>query len=436
MNLGRRYRVVELILLALLLAAVGWVVQLQRRHSTPGGPLAVGPGPEFGPPVRISFPSGSDSIVATGQADEFAIIHPVRDRAAPLFLAEVLRSVAELRAKRVLTGGANRGYGLDGPGPALRLTDAAGHTWTLRLGDEAPTGSLVYARVGVPSAPPLLLDRFTVRKYFLPELQTVRDPSPTALRPGPIDSVVVLVPGRELRAARINRDLWRISVPAGLEADPVALNGVVRLLRDPTILSYPSMAVPLRTLGLDPPRATWILCQGLRQDTVRVGHGTPDQQGVFIRPAYRGAPAVLSSERFPSLVGGWPGLVDRHLLGLVIDSVAVVEFPGRPISLRREHGIWRCYPGGNEMSRVPALEQDLGNLAALRWIRFPLPEEPPPRSAARLLVRLATPSVAETLVLAAPADTLGWARGTHAPRWGRVPASAWIAWSYRAARGE
>jgi hypothetical protein len=436
MNLGGRYRLVELVLLALLLATVGWVVQLQRKRPAPAGPVAVGPGPEFGPPVRISFPSGSDSIVAEGQADEFAIIHPVRDRAAPLFLAEALRSISRLRAERVLAGGASGEYGLDGSGPTLRLEDAAGHTWALRLGDEAPAGSLVYARVGAPSAPPLLLDRFTVRKYLLPELQTVRDPSPTSLRPGPIDSVVVLVPGRELRAARIDRDLWRIRVPAGLKADPVALNGVVRLLRDPTILGYPSPAVPLSTLGLDPPRAIWVLCQGLRRDTVRVGHGTPDQKGVFIRPAHRGVSAVLSSERFPSLVGGWPGLVDRHLLGLAIDSVAVVEFPGRPVSLRRERGVWRRYPGGKEMSRVPALEQDLANLAALRWTRFPLPEEPPPRSAARLLVRLGTPSAAETLILAAPADTLGWARATHAPHWGRVPASAWIAWSYRAARGE
>ncbi len=433
---ARRFRVVELLLLALLLAAVGWVVQLPRKHPTPAGRVAIGPGPEFGPPVRISFLSGSDSIVVTGALDTYAVVHPVHDRAAPLFLAEMLRSVSKLRAERVLAGGASGGYGLDGPGPALHLADAAGHTWTLRLGDEAPTGSLIYARAGAPSALPLLLDRFTVRKYFLPELRTVRDPSPTALRPGPIDSVVVLGPGRELRAARIDRDLWRIRVPAGLEADPAALNGAVRLLRDPNILDYPSPAVPLGTLGLDPPRAAWILCQGSRQDTVWVGHGTPDQQGVFIRPAHRGAPAVLSSERFPSLVGGWPVLVDRHLLRLAIDSVTVVEFPGRPVSFRREHGIWRRYPGGSTVSHVSALEQDLANLAALRWTRFPMSEEPPPRSARRLVVRFATPSAAETLVLAAPADTLGWARATHAPRWGRVPASAWIAWSYRAARGE
>lgn len=436
MILGRRFRVVEFVLAALLLAAAGWVVQLQRNRPAPPGPVAVGPGPEFGPPVRLSFPSGSDSIVVIADGDRWAVVHPVRDRAAPLFIAELLRSVSKLKAERVLAGGVSGGYGLDGPGPALRLADATGRTWTLRLGDEAPTGSLVYARVGAPSAPSLLLDRFTVRKYFLPELRTVRDPSPTALRPGPIDSLVVLVPGRELRAARIDRDLWRIRVPAGLEADPAALNGVIRLLRDPTILDYPEPAVPLHTLGLDPPRAAWILCQGSRQETVWVGHGTPDQLGVFIRPAHRLAPAVLSSERFPSLVGGWPGLVDRHLLRLAMDSVTVVEFPGRPLSFHRRQGTWRRYPGGNQIARASALEQDLTNLAALRWIRFPLPEEPPPQSAKRLFLRLATPSAAETLVLAAPADTLGWARSTHAPRWGRVPAAAWIAWSYRATRGE
>ena len=433
---ARRFRVVELGLLALLLAAVAWVVQLQRKHPTPTGPVTVGPGPEFGLPVRISFPSGSDSIVVMGQATGYAVVHPVRDRAAPLFLAETLRSIGKLSAERVLGGRTNEAYGLDGPGPALRLVDAAGHTWTLRLGNEAPTGSLVYARVEAPSAPALLLDRFTVRKYFLPELRTVRDPSPTALRPGPIDSVAVLVPGREFRAARMDRDIWRVRVPAGLDADAAALNGVVRLLRDPTILDYPSAAVPLGALGLDPPRGAWILFQGSRQDTVWLGHGTPDQQGVFIRPAHRLAPAVLSSEHFPSLVGGWPGLVDRHLLRLAVDSVTVVEFPGRSVSFRRDQSTWRRYPGGTVLPRVSALEQDLANLAGLRWSRFPLPEEPPPRNARRLIVRLATPSAAESLVLAAPVDTLGWARATRAPRWGRVPASAWIAWSYRAARGE
>jgi hypothetical protein len=279
-----------------------------------------------------------------------------------------------------------------------------------------------------------LLDRFTVRKYFYPELRTVRDPVPTALRPGPIDSVAVLVPGRELHAARISRELWRMRVPAGLEADPLVLNGVVRQLRDPSIIDYPPPSAPLRTLGLDPPRAAWVLCQGSRQDTVWVGHGAPDQQGVYILPAHREGPAVLSSEHFRSLVDGWPGLVDRRLLRLAMDSVTVVEFPGCSLSFHREQGTWRRYPGGSEMPRASALKQDLVNLAALRWTRYPLPEELPPRGAERLVVRLATPSKAETLALAAPVDTLGWARATHASRWGRVPAATWIAWSYHATR--
>ena len=421
MSRRRRTRVVELTLLAALLGAVAWVVQLQRRQPAPAGPVDVGPGPAFRSPARLSIPSGQDSVVLTNTGDDYVIVHPVRDRADPLFVAEVLRSIGTLTATRVLTGGAGGAYGLEGPGPTMRVTSAEGHTWALRLGDEEPTGSLVYARVGGPSAPPFLLDRFTVRKYFLPKLQTVRDPSPTALRPGPLDSVVVLVPGREFRAVRLDRDLWQLRVPAGLHADPAALNPAIRHLRDPNILDYPSPAVPLSTLGLDPPRAVWILCQGARQDTVRVGHGTPDQRGVFILPARRRAAAVLSSERFPSLVSGWPGLVDRHLLRLAIDSVDVVEFPGSSVSFRREQGVWRRHPAGTALERASALEQDLTNLAALRWTRYPLPEDPPPRAAARLAVRLATSAAAETLILAAPAESLGWGRATHARRWGRSP---------------
>lgn len=432
----RRFRVIEIVLLALLLCAVGWVVQLRQRKPTPAGPVAIGPGPAFGVPARISFPARHDSIVVMGQGGEWFVVHPVRDRAAPLFLAEVVRSIGTLTATRVLADGVLGTYGLEGPGPGLRVTDAAGLTWRLRLGDEEPTGSLVYARVEAPPSPPLLLDRFTVRKYFLPDLRTVRDPSPTALRPGPVDSVVVLVSGRDLRATRLDRDQWRLRLPTGVEADPGELNAAIRHLRDPNILEYPAPTVSLRALGLDPPRAVWILCQGSRQDTVWLGHGTPDQQGIYIRPAHRAAPAVLSSERIGALVGGWPGLVDRHLLRLAMDSVTVVDFPPRPVSFRREKGVWRRYPGGDSLPRNSSLEQDLANLASLRWSRFPLPEEPPPRNARRLLVRLATPAAAETLILAAPADSVGWARASLAPRWGRVPAATWIAWSYRAAQGD
>jgi hypothetical protein len=432
----RRPRAVELLLLAALLAALGWVALLRRGHPTAGGSNAIGPGPELGPPTRITFPSGHDSIVVVRTGDEYEVIHPVQDRAAPLFVAEVLHTIGGLTANRVLEGAADRTYGLEGPGPVLRLVDAAGRSWSLRLGDEAPVGSLFYARVGPPPAPTVMLDRFTARKYFLPELRTVRDPAATALRPGPIDSVMVLVPGRDLYAARIGREFWKVRAPAGLDADPATLNGVVRLLRDANILDYPPPGASLRALGLDPPRAVWVLCQGSRRDTVRIGHGTSDQKGVFVRPAHRSTPAILPSERFRSLVDGWPSLVDRRLLRLPTDSIIAVEFPGRQLSLRREKDGWRRFPGGTELQRPAGLDQDLANLAALRWVRYPLPEEPPPRGSKRLMVRLATPSVAETLLLAAPVDTVGWARATRAPRWGRVSAAAWIAWSYRAAHGE
>ncbi len=433
----RSPRVVEIFLLVVLLAAIGWVAQIRRKPPAPAGGVAVGPGSGFGPLASITFPAGRDSIVVTRMGDDdYTVIHPVRDRGAPLFLAEVIRSINSLKAERVLTAEDAGGYGLGGPGPALRLVDTAGRTWTLRLGEETPEGSLLYARLGDPSAPLLLLDRYTVRKYFQPELRTVRDPSATAMRTGPIDSVAALVPGRELHAARVGRELWRVRAPVGLDADPAALNGVVRHLRDPNITDFPPASAARADLGLDPPRASWILYQGARRDTVRVGYGTPDQRGIYILPAHRATPAVLSSEHFRRLVGGWPELVDRRLLRIAVDSVTVVEFPGRPYSFHREAGEWRRFPGGDRVLRGAALDQDLANLASLRWVRYPLPEEPPPQGAARLAVRLATPARAETLHLTAAADSLGWARATRAPRWGRVSAAAWIAWSYRAERGE
>jgi hypothetical protein len=424
----------ELLLLLLLAGAIAWVVQLRRQPPLPTGSALVGPGPGLGRPVRVVFLSSGDSVVVERTADGFAIVHPLRDRANPGFLEEVLRYVRDLKSERVLVDAAGA-YGLDGPGPGLRLADATGHSWILRLGDDVPAGSLVYARIGPSSEPPLLLDRFESRKFLQPELKTVRDPAPTDLRPGPVDSVAVLVAGRDFRAGRVERDRWLVRTPAGLRADPAPLNGVVQLLRDPTILEFPPEG-PLAALGLDPPRATWILCQGSRRDTVRIGRATPTLAGVYILPSGRTLPAVLPSDRFRELVDGWPGLADRRLLRVPIDSVDVIEFPGRAASFRREAGTWRAYPGARELARAAALQQDLVNLASLRWRRYPEAAAAPPRDLARLAVRLATPARAETLFLAAPPDSEGWARATAAPRWGRVSPAAWSAWFHHATHGE
>ena len=422
----------RLILLLLLAASAAWVIRLRFHRAASAPAAAAGYGSTLPDVARLVFRHRADSVVVERRGEELWLTRPFSDRGDPLFLAEVNRQARRLQPGRVLPDSDAASYGLDPPQAQLALEDPHGARWTLSLGDSVPVGSQVYARVSGRPGLILLIDRFTARTYFEPRIATLRDRVAAPLSAGPIDSLEVITPGGEVRARREGEMRWICRSPAGLRLDPAKVGPLIEILRSPSITGYPEPGRPLRSLGLDPPRATWLLWQGSRVDTVRVGNPTEDQVSFRILPARRSLPALLPTDRFRSFVDGWPALLDLHLLSIPPESLRAVAFLDDPRagSYEQQGSHWVRNPAGDPVTGRRALEDYLRNLTRLQWRKYPAAAMTP--AGARLRLALRTDARAETLSLAAPKDTIGWAKSTEMPRWGEVGADSWAIWRYRA----
>jgi hypothetical protein len=430
-------RIIEALLVLVLLSAIVWVVNLRRQRPKPSAPAAVNLTPGAGEPVRGSLIVGTDTLLFDARADEHWLRGPLGDRLDPMYVVELVRQAETLRPLRVLPDTAGESFGLHPPHGSVRLGFASGEEWGIEIGDEVPAGGQRYARTIRPGSSVFLLDGYAATTYFLPSLDKVRDRVAASLRTGPPDSIAVLVPGREVRARRQSKDLWRTTRPAGLSVDPARINAVVQLLRGPNIQGFVPPDSSAESLGLATPRAIWVLCQGARRESVRIGRSTADGSGVYIRPAGRPGFAILSAEQFRSLVDGWPALADRRLLSLARDSVDSITFPGLATAgYRRREGAWLRASAEKPVTRPEALRTDLANLLLLQWQQWPLTPVHPPADAERLRLVLSTPARAETLELAANRAGGAWARSSVRHMWGVIPETPWTIWSYRARHPE
>lgn len=424
-----RTSVTRAVLLLGFALAVVWATRSRRPAAETSHAAAVSAGPEFAAVHRLVFTSGGDSLVVARRGEAYWILHPFHDRADPLLVEEVRRQARSIAALRVLPDEVGPAFGLTPPRRRVAITDADGRLWSLRIGDPTPVGGQVYGALDGAGAPVVVLDEFTVGKFFAPADFTLRDPVPAPLRAGPPDSIEVRAGARSLRARRLGAERWVAREPAGLELDPLRINQVVQQLRGPNLIGFPRPPGDPIEHGLDAPRVIWILHQGDRAETVTVGRATPDGRGVYVRPSGRTLPAILGSDYFRQLVDGWPGLADRHLVRIVageIDTVSLLA-PRPGGSYRRSAEGWVRDPGA-----VPAdaamIERDVAALAALQWLRWP---DSPDRPAGPFLtLRLAGGGSAETLSLAG-GDTTGWARRGALPLWGPVSRLVWQTWEYR-----
>lgn len=419
---------VRIALLALLFAAGAWIATLKQRAKPGAESLDLGPQPRIASIQRLVQSGESDSLVVEERRGTYWVVHPIADRASDEAVAEVLRQLNGLKAQRLLPEATGSAFGLEPPRSRLRAVGSRGEQFTLALGDSAAVASAVYARVGGRIA---LIDAFTARRYFRPNLAFLRDSYPTALGPGPVDSIEVLAGEFGFAARRLSAEHWVVRHPRGLELDPLPVNRAIQYLRTPTIRDYDDRTKDLRSVGLDPPRATWILHQGGRADTVRIGRPTDDQAAVHIVPAHRRVIALLGSDFFRDFVDGWPRVAERRLMSLPVDSVQTIEFVGGGSGLARVNGVWSEVQSGNAVQDTASLGRDLRNLHALRWREYPL-RAVTPRGEQSIAIRLASVARDETLFFAVSSDTVAFARSTRRARWGLVSAFVPRAWRYRA----
>lgn len=339
---GRAQRIVQWVLLvAALVLLIVWV----RTRPRPRGEAVVG----IAPPLERGAGASVVALVFTRPAerwtlelrgDRWWIREPLRDLASARMVREFLRAMEDLEVRRRLESDSLARYGLDPPALALTLRQAGGGTRELHLGSVAPASGDAYAAWtglrGVAIIPRFIVSRFFTSDLFLWRERELLPPMAQA-----VDSVWIDAGGERLRAQRTAPEQWVFLAPRDREADALSLERTVAGFWRLSFGGFIDDTTQWGGLGLDPPRATWVLFRGGRADTVKVG-AQLDPQTIVLKTGPR-PPGRAPAELYGYLTGGVAALEARTAVAGRAADLAhlLLAGPGRARLYARRAGRWR-----------------------------------------------------------------------------------------------
>jgi len=361
-------RIFQWVLLAA--AVVLLIVWIRTRPGQRGAPV-----PAIAPPlargegavaIGLVFTRPMERWAIEPQGDRWWIREPIRDLASARMVRELLRALEELEVRRFLATDSLARYGLDPPGLTLTVREAGGITRELRLGSTAPATGDTYATWsglrGVALIPSFIVARFFSSDLFVWRERELLPPMAQA-----VDSVWIARGRERLRAERTDAEQWRFLSPRDREADALSLERTVAGFSRLSFGGFIDDPAAWGSLGLDPPRATWVLFRGGRADTVRVG-AQIDPLTIVLKTGTR-PPGRAPAEFYRYLVGGLEALEARTTVAGDAAELAhlLLAGPGRARLYARSGSRWRVaeVPPGGAQARLEA--GSLADTVGLAW---------------------------------------------------------------------
>jgi hypothetical protein len=431
---------VQLILVAAIAAVVFFLLQKPKEQTLTGPFDALSAGDIQ--LMRWLGPDGERALTRSLRGWTYlgtAASNPswLRDRGNQRLADELLRNLDRFRAQRFLDPDRLEDYGLLPPRRGLVLETSAGLAETLWVGDATPVDRGRYATWRSLRPQAAVLDGFLMEKFVVRSDDNLRDPKLGRLALGPLDTAWVRTTGDSF-AIVPGQEAWRVLSTAGLHlADSLrckrAVNTLLRLQAIHFLHRYdhPSPS----ELGLDPPRARWVLMRGTDRDTFRVGDHLFPEGRMYVQ-AGRRSPAQTLSDNWSHLVGDAESFRNPNLFGsdeTQWDEIQLVS-SGEPLGrILRDGDLWVPQEGLPEIGGPDPLRlwsTKVANLARLRFMAY----RDPPVEKPELLVVVKRPGGArDTLRIVTTAEG-ALAQGPLQPGvWGKL-APQEISFWIRAAR--
>jgi hypothetical protein len=170
-------------------------------------------------------------VLSKADSTAWRIIEPQSYEADQSAVSGLLSSLSPLNSDRVVEDKASdlKQYGLDPPVDEVDVTTKDNKTQKLLIGDDTPTGSAVYTKLG--SDPRV----FTIASYrktsFDKSLNDLRDKRLITATPDSVSRVELSRKNETIEFGR-NKDEWQILKPKPLRADSFQVSELVRKLTD------------------------------------------------------------------------------------------------------------------------------------------------------------------------------------------------------------
>ncbi len=173
----------------------------------------------------LSF-DGKTIVMGKNDIGKWVLAKPVQAMADRGTIDETLRTITgiEFDPKRKFTGKL-KDFGLEPAQMFLSITAEKNVTYTLLLGNENPTGSLLYAKF--QNTPEVFLVPVSLKFNLTKDVFELRDKQLLHLAKDEVNQLKLRYPGQEIQLVRGNFDMWRIVKPQNLPADKEVVNALI-----------------------------------------------------------------------------------------------------------------------------------------------------------------------------------------------------------------
>jgi hypothetical protein len=211
--------------------------------------------------VELRKKDGGEVILVRGGSGKWQIAAQKPIHADQDAVSSMLSTLSALNAERLIEDKAANlsQYGLTEPALEVGLTEKDGKTQELLVGDDTPTGSAVYAKLG--GDPRVFSIASYTKSSFDKTSNDLRDKRLLAVDSDKISRVELITKQQDIEFGR-SKDEWQILKPKPLRADGFQVDELVRKLKD--------AKMDLGTSGADEKKAASAFSSGSRVATVSV----------------------------------------------------------------------------------------------------------------------------------------------------------------------
>ena len=250
-------RIGRLIALALVVVGLGAYIALYERHQPTtaerqeqADKLFVGFDQAKAKKVAVTNSHGTFELVK--EKDTWALTAPLADQANQGSVSSLLFSLSGLKAERTFKPAEVKlaDYGLEKPSLSATVTDEAGKTFTLRLGNDLPLGN---QRAAMTTGGNVYLVNKYVASDLDKDLAGWRSDELAQVYAADVGSVTVASASGQLVLAHAGA-VWTISAPSADLADRERADGLIGDISGARIKEFVDSAPDLGALGLEPRR--------------------------------------------------------------------------------------------------------------------------------------------------------------------------------------
>ena len=290
--------------------------------------------------TALTLKRGKEEVQLTRQGAVWEITKPLKAKADPDTVGDLVKALADLKKERDLGPGEAKTFGLDEAGLSISFT-AKGEQHRLVLGEPIPGGRGYYARKD--EDPNVLVINTGARESLNQQLLSLRDKTLWPFDPTQIKSIQIRTDKTKVDLEKTGAGAWRWVGRADYKVRADRVEELLRQLQRARIIDFP-LAEPkdLRAAGLAPQAKTAVtLMTPQGAESLFLGAGTGSE--VYARLGPQGQVVKVGKGLPEQIARAASTLEDRRLWTGSVAEVAKVVWglPGRTWTAMREQNQWK-----------------------------------------------------------------------------------------------